>query len=415
MRHIPIIILFCLIPQVVFSSLTDDVHIIIIACRSPELGGTEMHNFVLYKTFLSHNYSTEFVITPESKLETHIKSSKLPYHTFTKQNLALDVLPLCRKDRLNIVICTTQSQLLIKPTLEKYFRVKTLLTLHLPMEKKTLYGANLQHADAIVSANKETLDLVKIIQKQYHTRSHEPLARHQQLQQIAPFFDEQVFLNFSPPKTNHHSFFKTYGIKIGKGPVIAVVANMYRFVGLYKNFPLLFAAVKELIARSKTPFNVVIAGDGERRPIIERMAIEMGLQKHVHFLGFVKNTPELLFHSNFHVLPSIRESFGLVHIEAGMLRKASIGAYGTGAEIIIKDGETGFLFENNNASDLAKKIELLLNNTSLQKELGNNAYAHVKKNFLNETKFRCYEGLLEKMIQAPITYTVRHPSVRRLS
>lgn len=384
--------LCCSIQITTCSTIHDDIHVIIITNRSAELGGTEIHNFVLYKLLLAHHYSADILITPASKIETLLKSSNLSYKLFSASPslstacLAAEVFPLCHHNCKNILLCTSQMQLPIKELLTEYFRVKAILTLHMPMHKKKINAGHLHYANAIISANLDTLNLVKM--------ALNPKIPMPKIEHIFPFFDEEKFLHFLPKETDRKVYFKNIGIKIGDRPVISVIANMYEHVGDYKNFPLLFTAIKKL----STPVEVMLAGDGPQRTDLEKMVKKMGLRHCIHFLGFVSNTPELLYHSDMHVLPSTKESFGLVHVEAALLKKPSIGAYGTGADMIIKEGLTGLLFQNDNATDdLAKKIKFFVNNSAFRINCGINAYHHVVATFLNATKFNKYEAIIESI------------------
>jgi glycosyltransferase involved in cell wall biosynthesis len=93
------------------------------------------------------------------------------------------------------------------------------------------------------------------------------------------------------------------------------------------------------------------------------------------------------------VLSSRNEASPLVYREAGLMRKPAIGATETGAQAIILNEKTGLLFKNNDAQDLANQIERLLDNPEWARELGNNAYQHIIKNFLPEAIFEKYKEL----------------------
>ncbi|MEC8107187.1 MAG: glycosyltransferase family 4 protein [Candidatus Thermoplasmatota archaeon] len=47
---------------------------------------------------------------------------------------------------------------------------------------------------------------------------------------------------------------------------------------------------------------------------------------------------------------------------------------------IVDDGKTGFVFEKDNANDLAAKLELVLTDTELRKKIGKNANKWVLEN-----------------------------------
>ena len=80
-------------------------------------------------------------------------------------------------------------------------------------------------------------------------------------------------------------------------------------------------------------------------------------------------------------LPSEREGFGSVVIEAGAMKIPTIGSRIYGLTDSIVDGHTGLLFEKNNNFDFYNKMELLINSPNLRIKLGLNAYKFVNSHF----------------------------------
>jgi|AntRauTorckE6833_2_1112554.scaffolds.fasta_scaffold00783_16 trehalose synthase len=77
---------------------------------------------------------------------------------------------------------------------------------------------------------------------------------------------------------------------------------------------------------------------------------------------------------------SIREGFGLTVAEAMWKAKAVIGGPASGIRRQIKNGKNGLIA--NDSKQLAKKMEYLLNNKALKRELGKQAKKTVLENFL---------------------------------
>ncbi|RYZ20367.1 MAG: glycosyltransferase [Chitinophagaceae bacterium] len=85
------------------------------------------------------------------------------------------------------------------------------------------------------------------------------------------------------------------------------------------------------------------------------------------------------------VVPSTEaESFGLVATESMLSAKPVVGSRLGGLIEIIREGETGYLFECGNADELADKLELLLLDTEKAKSLGQNGLAVVQREFSTE-------------------------------
>lgn len=85
----------------------------------------------------------------------------------------------------------------------------------------------------------------------------------------------------------------------------------------------------------------------------------------------------LIDNSKFLVLPSSRESFGIVFIEAWARKKAVIGANVPGVRYLIDDKEDGLLFTENDSDDLANKIKYYLSNDKEIVRAGLNGYEKV--------------------------------------
>lgn len=80
-------------------------------------------------------------------------------------------------------------------------------------------------------------------------------------------------------------------------------------------------------------------------------------------------------------LPSHREGFGSVIIEAGSCEVPSIGTNIYGLKDSIEDGKTGFLVKVKNIDDLAKNMILLAKNNDLRKKMGKAARKRVMERF----------------------------------
>jgi glycosyltransferase involved in cell wall biosynthesis len=127
------------------------------------------------------------------------------------------------------------------------------------------------------------------------------------------------------------------------GPVIVYVG---RFTEV-KRIPMLIEAFAE--ARSTAPATLVLVGghpgewEGEHpAETIERLGVRDVLLAGWHDQS---ELPELLAASDLLVLPSLRESFGQVIVEAMACGVAPISSDSHGPRHIIDDGETGWLFD----------------------------------------------------------------------
>ncbi len=113
---------------------------------------------------------------------------------------------------------------------------------------------------------------------------------------------------------------------------------------------LAFLQVKETLGTAK----LWIAGDG---PLYGYLTEKYGQYSDIHFLGFVDDRmkQDLLQRAHFLLVPSIREGWGLVVIEANAAGTPAIGYRVKGLMDSIRDGRTGILVDDP-ASMAAKAI-----------------------------------------------------------
>ncbi|MGO4256220.1 glycosyltransferase family 4 protein [Marmoricola sp. RAF53] len=118
-----------------------------------------------------------------------------------------------------------------------------------------------------------------------------------------------------------------------------------------------------------------VLGDGWWSEELHRITAELGLTERVTFFGFVDESTKFtqLARAWVHVLPSVKEGWGLSIVEAGRAGTPSVAYASAGgvAEAIL-DGVTGLLATDQ--ADLGRKIGLLLRDPVLREELGHKAF-----------------------------------------
>lgn len=170
--------------------------------------------------------------------------------------------------------------------------------------------------------------------------------------------------------------------------IIISVAELHERKGL----KYLIKAVSEV--KEKYPnIKLVIVGEGPDRKNLENLIKDLKLENHVILLGRKKEVPKLLKSSNIFVLPSRREAFGLVNLEAMITPLPIIASAVGGIPEIIKDGETGILVKPEDEKELAQALETLIADSSLREKMANNGFLRVKKNFSAQKMAQEYEKL----------------------
>ncbi len=124
---------------------------------------------------------------------------------------------------------------------------------------------------------------------------------------------------------------------------------------------LLLEATAALAARGVS-FELVLAGDGPMREVIEERIRALGLQAQVRITGWISNDivrSELLA-ARALVLPSFAEGLPVVLMEALALGRPAISTYVAGIPELIQDGVTGWLIPAGSVDALAQSIERVL-------------------------------------------------------
>jgi glycosyltransferase involved in cell wall biosynthesis len=105
-----------------------------------------------------------------------------------------------------------------------------------------------------------------------------------------------------------------------------------------------------------------IVGDGSDRPRLERAARDAGVADRVDFRGRISPAAlaEAYAESSLFVMPSAKEGFGIVFLEAALFGKPSIGGNHGGTPEVIVEGETGRLVAYDDVAGFASTCSDLL-------------------------------------------------------
>lgn len=120
---------------------------------------------------------------------------------------------------------------------------------------------------------------------------------------------------------------------------------------------------------------LVIVGEGDDRPRLQRLTQRMGLQDRVTFTGAVSHEDKVRYLNQFWlaVNPSPKEGWGLTVIEANACGLPVIAADSPGLRDSVVDGETGLLYPFGKITVLADRIVQVLRNPTLRDRLSERA------------------------------------------
>jgi len=133
--------------------------------------------------------------------------------------------------------------------------------------------------------------------------------------------------------------------------------------------------------RSNLKPRLLIAGTGDLREQIKRIARELEIEDSVIFLGLVKNVIPLLQEAWGFVLPSRWEGMPNALLEAMACEVPCISTRVSGSEDIVVNGVNGLLVESQQPVELAQALRSLIEDTDLAQSLAQKGLETVTENY----------------------------------
>jgi glycosyltransferase involved in cell wall biosynthesis len=122
----------------------------------------------------------------------------------------------------------------------------------------------------------------------------------------------------------------------------------------------------------------------------------------IHFFGFTSVPEEFMAGADVLCLPSYREGFGTVLINAAAVGIPALASRVYGSVDAVEDGITGLLHEPGNASEMAEHMMRLKNDPLLRKTLGDNGRRRAARDFseksVTSAVLNFYSDALAKVI-----------------
>jgi len=188
-------------------------------------------------------------------------------------------------------------------------------------------------------------------------------------------------------------------IQYSKNKILLVVGRLSDQKGLRY----LVEAMPDII-KHEPKVKLLVIGEGPYDKILQEKSQELGIGKHVKFLGAMP-TQKIATYYNFadiFVMPSLStktgtEALGLSLLEAMASGCTVIGTDVGGIPSAIKNNYNGILIKQKDKKVLSSSIITLLENTKKSMNLGNKAAEFVKKNYswnkISQDFMKIYEGL----------------------
>lgn len=162
---------------------------------------------------------------------------------------------------------------------------------------------------------------------------------------------------------------KARGILVHKDSEKVIVFSISE---LHKNkgVDVALKAISLLPKETKQKIIYSIAGNGEEKDNLNKLASELNITEIVRFLGFIPDAKKLLSGADTFLLPSRTEAFPYAILEAGMAGLSIIATSVGGVPEVIHDMQNGILVHPRNPKEIAEAILYLLDHSEKQKEFG---------------------------------------------
>lgn len=171
--------------------------------------------------------------------------------------------------------------------------------------------------------------------------------------------------------------------------VIGYVGRIVKDKGIHE----IIEAFK-IIQKNYNKVKLLIVGPIEKDDSISEEDYQY-LQNNLNIImtGHVNDTVNYYNHMDVLVFPTYREGFGNVSIEAQAVEVPVIVNNVTGAKDTLINNVTGYLVEKGNYNQIAQKLEFLIDNPAIKKQLGISGRENVESKFRNEIIWKHLETI----------------------
>ena len=155
-------------------------------------------------------------------------------------------------------------------------------------------------------------------------------------------------------------------------PAARAPAPVFAYLGRLKRYKGVELIIQAFARLGHPEARLEIAGTGDHRPALERLAGSLDLAERVRFLGFVSEAEKVRLLRRVWALcfTSPKEGWGITNLEAAACGTPVVASRSPGLRESVRDGETGFLVPHGDVDALAAAMGRIAASAELVAALG---------------------------------------------
>jgi len=351
--------------------------------------GSVIYKINVFKHLCNNGVAASMLIVDEKNLYEEYRTRGMSVYYLPGGgacDLATKMEEICIKENINVIHCSTANEVEAALKVAKHLQVRVVMTAHCEI------GSNIKYLRGV----RGVVCVSWLSQRKLAAENERQKLGIRTIKFLAPFFDEDAYLNFKTNRSRADFFKKEFNIAIKNVPLISMVANFYL---KFKDHATVIRAAQKLIQDEHIPVQVAFAGCGSSMKTALKLAKDLHISDNVYFLGHTDSIPELFYHTDISVLSSTSEAFGKVLLEASLMKKPLVGTRGTGMESMVKHEQTGLLFKMRDANELAACFKRLIQDKAYAAQLGNAAYNFTIEHYVSQATVRELLEFYQEVLQ----------------
>jgi N-acetyl-alpha-D-glucosaminyl L-malate synthase BshA len=151
--------------------------------------------------------------------------------------------------------------------------------------------------------------------------------------------------------------------------------------------------------QKEIPSVLLMVGDGQQWCEANKLAIQLGIQDSVKFLGTINAIEHILPIADMFIINSVKESFGLAVLEAAACGVPALVTDAGGLPEVVEEGKTGLIAPMEDVDKMAQLGIELLSDESRLNQMKTNARKRAVELFDNNIIVPQYEAYYEKVLK----------------